>query len=190
MSLCLGAKVLGLILPFTLRRRGAWKHSPDSTCHWQSPCAFCVKNQLVTWSLACNCLSSYVSVIEIPVLSFPFQSLFLSQFTDLILLSGASLNLLKRFSGQRLTGETHDSRYPAWTIWMEPCLHKVLSIISPWRLGDRDSVLACFCTTLQHCLIKPSGSLLLDYCSSQAGIVVFGRSWTKVYPQKRVIWCF
>lgn len=143
------------------------------------------------------------------MLSFPFLSLCRLHLTDLILLPRGSINLLTRFSRQRLAGETHDFRYPAWAIWMEPSLHKMLIVLPPGRLGDSGSVLARFCRILQHLLIKCCGGLPPRYwCHfalqepnskgadsardllnkyterSQGGIPLFERPWAKVSKKK------
>lgn len=130
---CLRAKVLNLILPSTLGRRGA-SESATQTPHvteraWKiTLCLLCQKPKRITWSLVGTPFQTtyQFQVMQMPVLSFPFLSLFLSHFTDLILLSGTSLNLLMSFSRQRLARGTHDFRYLPGTIMQTiPCLHKM-----------------------------------------------------------------
>lgn len=51
---------------YTGKERSFTKRNPDPTCHWQSPKNYFVLLQnpmeLITWSLVCNSLSSYISV--------------------------------------------------------------------------------------------------------------------------------
>lgn len=77
---------------------------------------------------------------------------------DLIPLSGASLNLLMRFSRQRVAGGTQDFRYPA-------CLNGALLALNAGSPSPSVAVAACWavcCRILP--LVKPSGHSSLDSC--------------------------
>lgn len=166
---CLGAKVLNLILPSRLGRRGASESAPQAP-HvtdraWKITfCLLCQNpKQLITWSLLCNFLSSYISVWSDTDTSVIFS--FSVPFSLSLHRPDTSLRAQFKFTDEilktkSLARETHDFRYPAWTIWREPCLHKMLISLPPSRLGDSVGLF------LQNsaALIKPSASLLLDYC--------------------------